>query len=536
MIKIETFLSKYAKFLPIILIFLFIILNSAGITWGIPQIWHPDAILKRVVDALEGNWDFDTKNFDYPSLPKYIMYGLGWLALEQGGGHSEIVLIVRYFALFMGSLIIWLAFKISQRLTGKTTPALITGFLVVFSSELAQYARFEHNDIYVTFFVIWMVLILVRYQKDQNRLWLYLAFLTVGWAASSKYNAGALILVPPLVYWMQKKKDIFSEWLTSLEILFIGSALTGVGYVMGTPRALFWMSRYFRGMLPALKAHAAYARAPDALTGLWGQWQVLIDAWGLGVFLLGVSAVIFCLARIIRTKEINTPFTIILLVLFVYDLPIMISYNYPSRFFLPFLPLISVLIGAFLVELYEYFVKSERKLWGNISLVVFGWVLLYSFLRVISVGQLFANDARIPAAELLGTLQEGASIEYTLYPPNIDREYFGVTINYPIYFIKFPGQEPPTSPYYDFNVGEEGIKERDPFYLVIDSLSYERFYDPFRCELNQADCDFFLRLMDGQTEYQLIAEFEYRLPWYLPEVHTHFINPDIKVYEKVNGN
>lgn len=536
MIKIETFLSKYAKFLPIILIFLFIILNSAGITWGIPQIWHPDAILKRVISTLAGEWEFDTVNFDYPSLPKYIMYGLGWLVLEQGGESGEIVLAVRYFALFLGSLIIWLTFKISQRMTGKTTPAVLAGLLVVFSSELAQYARFEHNDIYVAFFTIWMTLILLRYQKDNNRVWLYLTFLTVGWAASSKYNGGALILVPPLVYIIQQKKEVFTQWLITLETLFIGVTLTGAGYVMGTPRALFWMSRYFRGMLPALQAHAAYARAPGGLVGLWGQFQVLIKAWGLGVFILAVIAVIYYLVRIIRTKEINSPFTIIILILFVYDLPIMISYNYPSRFFLPFLPLISVLIGAFLVELYEHLIQNERKVWGNISLVIFGWVLLYSLLRVISVGQLFANDARIPAGELINTLQEGASIEYTLYPPNIDREYFGITINYPIYFIKFPGQEPPTSPYYDFNVGEAGIKERDPYYLVIDSLSYARFHEPFRCELNQADCNFFLRLLDGKTDYQLIAEFKYELPWYLPEVNTYFINPDIKVYEKVGGN
>ena len=106
MIKIKTFFSKYAKFLPIILILLFIVLNLAGINWGIPRIWHPDAILKRVRIALAGEWDFDTENFDYPSLPKYIMYGLGWLVLEQGGGSGEIVLTVRYFALFLGSLII----------------------------------------------------------------------------------------------------------------------------------------------------------------------------------------------------------------------------------------------------------------------------------------------------------------------------------------------------------------------------------------------------------------------------------------------
>lgn len=535
MAKLESILTKYVKYLPIILILVFISLNMVGITWGIPEIWHPDAVLKNAVRALEGDWEFDTVNFDYPSLPKYIMYGLGWLVLEQGGDKGEIVLAVRFFALFLGSLIIYLTFKITQRLTVKTTPAFLAALLVVFSSELAQYARFEHNDIYATFFITWMTLILLRYQEGQNRLWIYLAFLTVGWAASSKYNAGALILVPPMVYWLIKKRKVFSEWLVTLETFFIGFTLAGIGYVMGTPRALFWMSRYFRGMLPALLNHALYARAPEDVTGLLGQWGVLIDAWGVGVFLLAAAAVIYYLVRVFRSEDKNSPFTIILLVMVVFDLPIMISFNYPSRFFLSFLPLVSVLIGAFVVEVYDFLVQGERKIYANLSLAVGGLVLIYSLLRVVAIGQIFINDARISAGEFLGTLKEDASIEYTLYPPNIDRKHFGTTINYPIYFIKFPDQEIPTSPFYDFNVGEAGIKDRNPYYLVIDSLSYARFFDPFRCELNQVDCDFFLRLMDGQTDYQLIAEFEYELPWYLPEVHTQFINPDIKVYENVGG-
>ena len=48
------------------------------------------------------------------------------------------------------------------------------------------------------------------------------------------------------------------------------------------------------------------------------------------------------------------------------------------------------------------------------------------------------------------------------------------------------------------------------------------------------ECDFFKQLADGQSEhYKLIAEFSYKLPRFLPQLEVSFVNPEIRVYERI---
>jgi hypothetical protein len=50
----------------------------------------------------------------------------------------------------------------------------------------------------------------------------------------------------------------------------------------------------------------------------------------------------------------------------------------------------------------------------------------------------------------------------------------------------------------------------------------------------QVECDFFKQLASGQSNhYKLIAEFAYSLPRYLPQVQVDFVNPTIRIYERI---
>jgi hypothetical protein len=49
-----------------------------------------------------------------------------------------------------------------------------------------------------------------------------------------------------------------------------------------------------------------------------------------------------------------------------------------------------------------------------------------------------------------------------------------------------------------------------------------------------AECGFFKQLNAGRSNhYKLIAEFSYTLPPYLPQIEFLFINPVIRVYERL---
>jgi hypothetical protein len=147
---------------------------------------------------------------------------------------------------------------------------------------------------------------------------------------------------------------------------------------------------------------------------------------------------------------------------------------------------------------------------------------------------LFLNDSRIPASAFLTSLPAGTSLEHTLYSPTIPSEHFEREHNYPIYFIKTLGGQVPASGKYEYNTGEAGLDERMTDYLVIDNFTSDRFYDPYICESMRAECEFFQQLETGQSDhYRLITEFAYTLPPYLPQVNLAFVNPRVRIYERI---
>jgi hypothetical protein len=161
-------------------------------------------------------------------------------------------------------------------------------------------------------------------------------------------------------------------------------------------------------------------------------------------------------------------------------------------------------------------------------------VLLYSLAGNVSVMLLFLNDARIPAGQYLNSLPYQTSLEHTYYPPTIPAKHFSPRHNYPVYFVKVPGDPIPTDPGYEFNIGEAGLNERETTYLVTDSFTWEKFDNPYVCESMQAECNFFKQLAGGRSgHYRLIAEFSYSLPPFLPQIEIAFVNPEIRVYERI---
>ena len=313
-----------------------------------------------------------------------------------------------------------------------------------------------------------------------------------------------------------------------------------LGYALGTPKAALWLAFYLKRLAPALQRHATYGRGPDSIIGILGQWRVMISLMGFPFFVWGIASILIATLGLVRNKITHHSLdswqkglVVNLLSLLVLDFPILVSYNIQERFFLPFLPLLAILSALVLEQVVDYFSTKGYLVANKVLAIGFGIVLVFNFLKVISVTLLFYNDSRIVASEFIQTLPAGTRIEYTLYPPSISKEHFSGCHNYPLFFIKFPGQELPHSPFYAFNVGEEGVKDRQPNFLVLDSFTYRRFDNAEVCSLHFQDCDFFKRLRSGDTNYKLIQRFSYQLPGFLPDPQVSFLNPDIEIYLRV---
>ena len=535
--KLSTFFQKYEKWIPVFLALFFIALTASGLA----TMHNPDELVHRVEHALEGKWEFDETNFDYPSLPKHIMFGVGKIvyALDFVDDFKG---IARFLSVLLGAGTIYLVYWITRNLGGGILASAFASLLLLSNHVLAINARFAHNDLYLTFFLTLTVYLLVKYRKKMQKGWLYAAFFCVGLAASSKYNGGVFLLVPLLIFLFSEGKQLFQEKLRAIETLFISASLTFLGFVVGTPKALLWMAFYFKRVFPALSRHANYGKTSESVIGFIGQWGALKGALGTATYYLFVLAFLYFIVKFFqglrhseRENKKNLS-KILLLAILVFDLPIMASYNYQPRFFIPLMPFFAVLAALFVEDLQALIAEGRYKKYQFIFPLALGLIIFFSLLRVFSVRLLLQNDSRIAAGEFIATLPQGTKLEYTMYPPKIPEEHFEAEFSYPIFFTKFEGQEVPEvgwgKPYKKFNEGEAGLLDRETDYFVIDSFTYARCANESIYQTNPVECDFFEHLLAGETSYHLIGDFHYSLPSLLPQISISFVNPEVQVFQR----
>ena len=538
-LKVKTLFEKYEFIIPLALFIVFLSLTLPGISWGAPDTWHPDEIAVRSINALfDPTYRFDEGNYDYPTLPQYVMYGLGKIVLALGS--TNVLVTVRIFSAILAGLTVVLTYSLARRVGATIYVAGLGGLLLICVSEMEHNGRYAHNDTFLIFFTTLAVLCVVEYFRGQNKIWLYASLIAVGMAASCKYIGGSLLILPMSVYLIGQRLNLRKQPLAILETLFIGGVLTFLGYAVGTPKALFWMTYYVKRLLPALNWQVGYGKEPGSVRGFLGQYGVMANGLGLALVLLFGAAFIWTCYQVIqsqRSGELKPGSQmgmrgIVLFAILILDLPMLFSYNYQLRYFLTLMPLLAVLTAFFVQALYI----QTNQLGKSYSILVgsgVALIMVYSLARIMSLMLLTMNDARIPASAFIQTLPVGTSLEHTYYPPTIPAAHFRDEFNYPIYFVK--GNEAvPVSKKFKYNDGELGLDDRLTDYLVIDSFTYDKFNDPYICANMQVECDFFKQLATGRSNhYQLLKEFTYSLPPYLPQIDFLFVNPTIRVYERI---
>lgn len=536
--RVKAFIATREWVIPLALALAFVAITLPGLEWGILGGWNPDEIIQRVINALHGRLVFDETDFNYPSLTKWVMYGLGKVVLSLGYGDWEVTWTARFLSVVLGASVIALTYALARRSGISPGFSLLAALLVMSNSVLANNARFAHNDIYLTLFVLLATWASFRFAQTSHRSWFYAACFFVGLAASSKYNGIAVLLLPIVLFFLiEAGNKTLKNWLRSTETLALGLILTASGYFVGTPKALFWMTFYFKRMIPELLSHAVYGLQPDSVVGVLGQWPTLGGVLGGPFSLLALTAFGYAVYKLVgRARQSGLPavgeMLVIPLGLLAIDLPLSVSYLYISRYYLPFVPLLAVLAAQLAQTIYRWLDEQSRQREQWVLMLALAAVLAFSLLRVVGVVLLFTNDARIPAGEFIAQLPAGKSLEHTFYPPYMNRTEFSRQHNYPLYFIKDPGETPPTGGRLEFNTGAEGLDERQTDYLVVDSFTFKRFEDPYICNAIPVECEFFDDLLAGDTNYQLIGRFEYRLPAWIPRSPVSFLNPDILIFER----
>lgn len=543
--KLDVFFSRYEFLLPVIIFILFLCAALPGIEWGAPALWNPDELVWRINSALRGELIFDETepDWNYPSLPKYVMYAIGWLVQSTGRSSFAVIVTLRMFSAFLGAVSGVLIYYLTREIGVDKKYSMLASLFYVVSGVVVANGRFAHNDLYLLLFTILSVYAVIKFRFSSKLLWFYVSFFFVGLASSSKYTGGSLILLPIAVYIVLHWSKLRTSWFVMLRNLIVGGLVAYLAYGLGTPKALTSPIEYFSKVIPSLQNLTDYGFNSGTKIGLIGQWGTLRGAVGNFLYYLFIITLIWFLIRWMLQKFIKIEISdtkknvigIFLFTLLIFDLPFIISINYVQRYFIPFVPFFAILSVLFIEEILVLSKKWNLNFVQPLILLALFIGIIYSSLRLVSFSLLFINDARIPASEYIAMIRGyQTSIEYTLYPPFIEKRRFERAHNYPIYFVEWVEDTVPTGGRYEYNQAEKGLLDRDTDYFVIDSFTYKRFYTDSICATTPVECDFFKRLIAGEVEnFRLVEKFTYTLPPYLPRVSVSAVNPDILIFERV---
>ena len=186
--KIDLIFQRYEFLIPLFLFLLFLAVSLPGVSWGAPALWNPDELIWRVDQALGGYMQFDVTepDFNYPSLPKQVMYLIGSVTYGMGRSGVAFIVAARSFSGILGALVGVLVYLIAHAIGANKHISALAGLLYIVGGVAAANARFAHNDLYLQLFSVLCLYFLIRYQYSQKQGWLYASFLMVGMAASAQ--------------------------------------------------------------------------------------------------------------------------------------------------------------------------------------------------------------------------------------------------------------------------------------------------------------------------------------------------------------
>lgn len=346
------------------LIFVGIFLRFYNLNWGTPFYFHPDERQNIAYPILESKSLLlrDQKNFDINPFPLIVIKNTYALITATTGNATNpiesIIVISRFYSALLSILISILLFIIGKRIWNYTTGILALA-LSIFSTGLIQYAHFgtiemwEGTSLLLIFFLCVEIL---KTKKTINFLFLSIVF-AVGVATKFLVlTAAPIILIPfiPLfvaVIKTRSKKNII-KLFRSLYLFIIGFVIV---ILIFFPQLFLNVAQIedslrFESSVATGKLSVFFTQGFTNTTPLVYQLEkVLPFLLNPFVLLLSVYGLIFLSYRVIKKRD-----TYSLLLLLSFSVPfvsISVLYVKWTRYMIPLIPLLYIVVSIFISEM-----------------------------------------------------------------------------------------------------------------------------------------------------------------------------------------
>ncbi|MCK4932973.1 MAG: glycosyltransferase family 39 protein, partial [Candidatus Aminicenantes bacterium] len=522
--------GSHTKVILALIIVLAIATRVAGISFGLPNLYHVDEARFAKISITYFAGDLNPHFFHVPSLHTYAVAGLWGVYYIGGkitgkftsGAHfmeafeenaTPHVILARLLSVLLGVGTILIVFYLGKRMYNPRVGVLASLFLV-FSPVHNKISHYMVPDVPMVFFLmlsflcIWFI-----YVKGDTKFYIF-AGLFAGLATATKYGGQLLFLplfVAHLFYVLDNKRSIKEIFFSHKLLLSVGFYLGG--FLAGCPYSVldfakFWNDFKWQSQHLLQAGHYGSSTAQPA----WLFYLRYGMAENIGKFsqYLVYGGVLLGLVRRKRKDLILIVFPLVLFLL------VGSWKSMAARYLLPLTPFL-VLIAAFFLDALmtkisallrkensqfpARILQSRYLNWAVVALV-----LIPSVVKVARLDYLLTQkDTRTLAKEWINrNLPKGSTLALESYGPPLSQDDYSLLRRHT-----------------QGNIHLDWLAQRNVEYVIVSDIMYARF-TRFPEEFpKQAS---FYRSLEEQT--LLIKMFRPKWDEYLIDLH----NPTIKIY------
>jgi len=314
-------LARYWPFSALALIVLgALALRVWGVRGGLPYVDHPDEPnpISYVVRMLRTG-DLNPHFFQKPTLYVYMLLGvlsihyrLGlqsglYGALDQMTVTTHIYTTIpgfflwgRLLTVMLGGLTVAGVYLLGRRVWGAGAGLIGALFLAVSQFHL-QHSQYVTTDVASGLFVLLSFIVAIAIARQGHWRAYLLAGLLAGLAASTKYNAGLIVLPIAAAHGLCWGR----QWLVRGVRLAGAAAAALLGFVLGTPYALLSWREFVKGVVGQVAAYNDGSQGD--IRGAWNVRGYLHFFWDAGLLAPGCIAVLIGLALLLWRDDEQKP-------------------------------------------------------------------------------------------------------------------------------------------------------------------------------------------------------------------------------------
>lgn len=450
-------------FIICFLTILAIVFRFYKLTWGSPYFFHPDErnIANAIIQLHFPN-QLNPHFFAYGSFPAYIAYLFGifvnilfslyskspfdFLSLSL----TSAIFSLRIISAFLSTALLFLIYKTGEKI-GNKHMGFLSFLLAVFSPGFIQYAHFGTFEIWISFLSLALFLFCISSIKKTTIKTSVLMGFIFGLLLGTKISNLILVLLPLSCFiysfFLNKnyKKYIFHIFLFAC-VMFITFLLTNPFVFLDSHsfmESIQYESKVAIGTLSVFYTGQFFNTIP-LLFQLLYVYPFLINPILEGLFAISFLGVI-------KLSRNNIQLRFLLLTFFLIFLPQAFLFAKWTRYMVPTLPFVYLIMAIFLDHISHFLKQSYRYIIAGITL----FSLVYSVAFFITA--YVENDTRIEAA--LWAKQ------------HIQSDVFMLTETYDLGILPFNPHFPHIALYNSYSL-DSSSSEQERFQQLIQNTNY----------------------------------------------------------------